>query len=49
MPISEPPEQSTPFFETPKASDVQFTVGSFSMTRFGTTKVKNIPAALRLV
>lgn len=36
-----------PTFELSTPNDVQFTVGSFAMTRFGTTKVKNSPAALK--
>lgn len=38
---------NNPTFELSSPNDVQFTVGSFAMTRFGTTKVKNSPAALK--
>uniref|UniRef100_A0A915I8C5 Uncharacterized protein n=1 Tax=Romanomermis culicivorax TaxID=13658 RepID=A0A915I8C5_ROMCU len=41
-------EHCLPAFELTSPNDVQFTVGSFAMTRFGTTKVKNMPTALRI-
>jgi len=46
LPVQMPVDSSSPQFEMASVNDVQFTVGSFAMTRFGTTKVKNAPTAI---